>query len=530
MIILGKSRNYGGSFEDTCRLDCEDGEVSSASRRSARLPISQASWTCAEICLGVAFALAIVCSTGAISATWQNAAFYLTVPFLIFAAVAAPRVLLRRTASDSVQQKRVPSLSRNREAQWLLFGFGAFFGLASAAIAAIIGHAAVQQNLGDAINLPAAAISTVTGLVAGTVLTGLQNHLDRRLGFVPIGAAGLTAALAWAWVGPNLNLILLVLGFATGIVLFPLRSAYVTIASPDRCRTAAWPTAVACGSTTIFAVVLCGLVRWRFPGTPDQLLALAVASGSAAAIFSRFLFRHTVELLVEIILWPIYRIRAEGNGLEQFPLRGPVLVVANHSAWVDPCWLGKVLPRLITPMMTSVFYDLPIMRWLMVHVVRAIRVEASNYRREAPELQQAVAALDRGECVLIFPEGWMRRRADQMIRPFAQGPWHILRERPQTPVVLCWIEGGWGSFFSYFGGYPTKNKRFDWWRRIRISVEEPRIVDPAILNDLGTTRNYLMRACLHARRHLGLEVPPISQAELDEACALPEEETLAESA
>ena len=59
---------------------------------------------------------------------------------------------------------------------------------------------------------------------------------------------------------------------------------------------------------------------------------------------------------------------------------------------------------------------------------------------------------------------------------FGQGVWHILHERPDTPVVVCWIEGGWGCYFSYYNGPPTVNKRFDWWRRIasRPSMEATR--------------------------------------------------------
>src|SRR5205823_5497021 len=157
-----------------------------------------------------------------------------------------------------------------------------------------------------------------------------------------------------------------------------------------------------------------------------------------------------------------------------------------------------------------------ILRWLMVHVVHASRVEASEFRREAPELRQAVAALDRGECVVVFPEGRMRRRDDQLLHRFGQGIWLILRERPNTPVVPCWIEGGWGSYFSYRGGPPTRNKRFDRWRRIDVAVSEPRVLEPAVLEDHRATRVHLMQACLGARQHLGLEAPPIPTPILEE--------------
>jgi 1-acyl-sn-glycerol-3-phosphate acyltransferase len=159
-------------------------------------------------------------------------------------------------------------------------------------------------------------------------------------------------------------------------------------------------------------------------------------------------------------------------------------------------------------MMTSIFYDKPILRWLMVRVVHAIRVEASEFRREAPELQEAISALDRGECVVVFPEGRMRRRDNQLLHRFGQGIWHILRERPTTPVIPCWIEGGWGSYFSYCNGPPTTNKRFDLWRRIDVAISQPEIIQAAVLADHLATRLHLMQACLESRRHLGLESRP----------------------
>ena len=80
--------------------------------------------------------------------------------------------------------------------------------------------------------------------------------------------------------------------------------------------------------------------------------------------------------------------------------------------------------------------------------------------------------------------------------PFGQGAWHILKELPQTPVVVCWIEGGWGSWASYRGGPPMKNKRLDFRRRIDIYVDEARPLDAAVLAGHHATRDHLRRACL----------------------------------
>jgi hypothetical protein len=92
-----------------------------------------------------------------------------------------------------------------------------------------------------------------------------------------------------------------------------------------------------------------------------------------------------------------------------------------------------------------------------------------------------------------------------------------LRERPHTPVMPCWIEGNWGTFVSYKGGPPTKNKKMDFWRRIDVATDEPRVLDPAILADHRATRLHLMQLCRDARRILGLEAVALEKAEEEPA-------------
>ena len=75
-------------------------------------------------------------------------------------------------------------------------------------------------------------------------------------------------------------------------------------------------------------------------------------------------------------------------------------------------------------------------------------------------------------------------------------------------MVVCWIEGSWGSYFSYYNGPPTKNKPFDFSRCIRIAFSLPQTVPTDILADQLSTRAYLMEQCLR-RQYLGLPVPSL---------------------
>jgi 1-acyl-sn-glycerol-3-phosphate acyltransferase len=219
--------------------------------------------------------------------------------------------------------------------------------------------------------------------------------------------------------------------------------------------------------------------------------------------------RELIELVVEPFLALAYPVRGYGPGAKAIPMRGPVLVIANHTAWLDPLWVAKLMPLRMRPLMTSRFFDLPCISWLMRKVFHTIRVPDATFRREVPEIQQAIAALDRGENVLIFPEGWLKRKEEQSVRRFGQGVYQILREKPRTPVVACWIEGGWGSYMSFYNGPPTKNKKMDFFRLIRIGISEPQVLSLSVLSDQIHTRRYLMHACLHARTFLGLpELPP----------------------
>lgn len=224
------------------------------------------------------------------------------------------------------------------------------------------------------------------------------------------------------------------------------------------------------------------------------------------------LFRPFFELCCEPFFRPLYKIRARGPGVKAVPPLGPVLVIANHAAWFDPVFLGEFIPRPITPLMTESFYNKWFLRPILKHVFRVIVVRETSARREAPELQQAIAALDRGECVVLFPEGYLRRKEEVVLRRFAQGIWHILTARPDTPVIACWIEGGWESTFSWRGGPPVKGKRMDFRRRIDVGVNAPEVVPADVLADPLRTRLYLMNRVSAARAHIGLDpLPPFTR-------------------
>jgi 1-acyl-sn-glycerol-3-phosphate acyltransferase len=408
------------------------------------------------------------------------------------------------------------SIWQVREARIALIGLsgkrGLIIGMSNAMLALFF------DDRGLKLEEIAVVVSWVAGGVAvGSLLAGLQKHPRRVLGLVPIGGVGFTLGMAYAAGGdkPDLWYCALV-GMMAGLINVPLAATYQAAVPADTRGNA---MAVRNMIDYVFAALVAigmTILTHTFDLTPAMQLWIIAAISLLATVAAWWVFRRELaEQLLEFVFAIMYRFRAVGPGLDQFPLKGPVIVVANHSSWMDPLWLGKVIPRPLIPMMTSVYFDHWLLRWTMIYLADAIRVEASGFRRDVPELRKAIDALDAGKCLVIFPEGRLRRSEEQPLKLFGQGIWHILSERPETPVVICWIEGGWGSYFSYFKGPPTKNKPFDIRHPISIAVGEPHVLDEEILAYHRKARQYLMEQCIAMRKLLGLEAVALEREEME---------------
>ncbi|MFO0867101.1 MAG: MFS transporter [Gemmataceae bacterium] len=395
---------------------------------------------------------------------------------------------------------------KDGEARFSLIGLALLRGMITAMAGAFLPVA--MQREGDPVSeLLVVGAWIGGGAACGSLLAGLQRHPRRVLGFAPIGAVGMSIGLLVAAFAVDLPspTLCVIFGVMAGLVNVPLATAYQCDVPADARGNAMAVRNFAdnvCIALMSFALFLLG----RYAGLSPSMQLLIVASVATLFAFATIvrLRRELLELSVELVFLIMYRIRGFGPALERMPSKGPIVVIANHACWMDPMLIAKVLPRRVHPMMTADFFDLPVIRWLMVYFIEAIRVPVARFRREAPELKDAVARLDKQDCLMVFPEGALRRKEELPLKMFGQGVVHILRERPHVPIVPCWIEGNWGSYFSYQNGPPTKNKRFDLRRQIDIVVGEPIVVTAEQLEDQRAMRLFLMQECLKLRAVLGL--------------------------
>jgi 1-acyl-sn-glycerol-3-phosphate acyltransferase len=335
-------------------------------------------------------------------------------------------------------------------------------------------------------------------------------HRYRSLGLVPIHTTvatvvGLVAMLRGEWPGWAVAVFPCGLGLAAGGVL---RFRDTVRTDPRHHGLLAAAGAVAAIGTAVAFTQHADPVAFGWLA----VVASAVTAALAWPTLFRPFFEHVFCFVARVVYWP----RAVGPGVAKFPRSGPALVIANHGDMFDPVLVGGMMPRQVTGVMTAAYFDKPGLAWLM-RVFGTIRVPEIPVRREAPEIDAAVQALDAGRVVMLFPEGYLRRKEEVPLKRFGQGVWKMLDARPDTLVVPVWIEGTWGSIFSWKGGPPFKGKRFRPFRRITVSVGEPQVVPPEVLRNRMGTRLYLMQKVADQRAAAGFDpLPPVDQLPRDD--------------
>jgi len=127
--------------------------------------------------------------------------------------------------------------------------------------------------------------------------------------------------------------------------------------------------------------------------------------------------------------------RLEGRGMEHIPETGPLLLVANHSSFLDPPLVGGMASRQLTFLAKAELFKIPGLSWLIRHL------GAYPVKRDGPDmtaLRTTQRALAEGRAVLVFPEG--TRGAEGVLRPAKPGA-ALLAVQTGVPVVPVYVSG-----------------------------------------------------------------------------------------
>lgn len=152
----------------------------------------------------------------------------------------------------------------------------------------------------------------------------------------------------------------------------------------------------------------------------------------------RFIFFCFVRLFVLVLLGMNVRRR------HLLPKKGPAIVVANHNSHLDTLVLMSLFSLRNLPVIRPIaaadyFLKTRGMAWLATRLIGIIPMERGKASRNFDPLQPCCEALDRGDIIILFPEG--SRGEPEKLSQFKKGIAYLAERYPAVPVTPVFLHG-----------------------------------------------------------------------------------------
>lgn len=162
-------------------------------------------------------------------------------------------------------------------------------------------------------------------------------------------------------------------------------------------------------------------------------------------------FKSLLRLLIKNLFCLRYRLDIQAS--EHIPDQGGVLLLGNHSSWIDWLIIQISSPREVHFVIKKKHYR----RWYLKPFFDAFGVIPISSTASKGALKQIGILLKAGKVVCLFPEGGVSRSAQ--LAEFKQGYEYALVDAEDTKIIPFHLHGLWGSRFSYCSPLLAKNSR-----------------------------------------------------------------------
>lgn len=340
------------------------------------------------------------------------------------------------------------------------WAFGGFFFLVLVKWASIVGDA---ERFGFWFGLLG------VGIMLGSMISAYVGRGRVELGIVPFGALAMPVTLVCLTLsdpmGVSFNVCCVLLGVGGAFFFVPLNAFLQDRAGEERRGRVVAASNLLTNLLSIAFIGIHAFLSGELNFSPiEELWAMTVPAFLIAAIVWCLLPEEIFRIAARALTRIFYRL--DVTGVENLPKKGGALILCNHVSYADPVMIGVSLPRYLQFIAFSGLAESRVVRFVF-RLTSAIPVSPS---RAKDAIVKSSDRLRSGDAICIFPEGGISRLGPLL--GFKKG-FELISRRGKAPVVPAYLDGVWGSIFSFSDG-----KFFRKWPRripypVRLHVGEP---------------------------------------------------------
>ncbi|MBN2768711.1 MAG: 1-acyl-sn-glycerol-3-phosphate acyltransferase [Campylobacterales bacterium] len=129
---------------------------------------------------------------------------------------------------------------------------------------------------------------------------------------------------------------------------------------------------------------------------------------------------------------------------QNLPENGQFIIIANHNSHLDimaimSLFESKMIKKIRPVAASDYFFKNRILKWISLHLIDIIPLDRSMQRsKQTHPLQNVYDALDKGDSVIIFPEG--SRGDPERLGQFKNGIGHLAKKYPNIGIISIVLE------------------------------------------------------------------------------------------
>jgi acyl-[acyl-carrier-protein]-phospholipid O-acyltransferase/long-chain-fatty-acid--[acyl-carrier-protein] ligase len=300
------------------------------------------------------------------------------------------------------------------------------------------------------------------GIMVGSFIAGKlsENHIET--GLIPIGAIGITIALALFVTVDSLflqGLNFLFLGIMGGFFVVPLNSLIQYHAHDKQLGRVLASNNLIQNIMMLSFLMITVLLAIIGTGSISiiWLLVLVAATGSIYTVLKM------PDPLLRVLIGRLFatRYRMTILGFEKIPASGGVLLLGNHISWIDWALVQIASPRKLHFVIERYYYE----RWYLKGILNLFGAVPIHSGGAAASIETINALLKQGKAVCLFPEGAISRTGQ--LGDIKRGYEKAIKDT-KAKIIPFYLHGLWGSRFSRASNFFKASRKSGFKRDITV--------------------------------------------------------------